>query len=1363
MMMQPKAQTFTIKGMRRDLSKGIFDSNYAFEIKNMRITTREDNTLLSLTNEKGNLEIAVTNVSSIQGSLIGWCVLNQTIILFTTDNTTSYIYKIVIGESSSVGTVLFQGNLNLSTDYPVEAIGVYENENIQKVYWVDGRNQPRVLNLNTSYTNADSFNFTNKINLTHSQPIIDKINSGGIFPAGVIQYAFSYYNLYGQETNLFEVTPLYYLSPKERGLAPGETASCSFKITLGNLDTNFDFIRIYSIVRTSINGTPIVKRVADLKFTEDDLIYTDNGTTGDIIDPQQLLFIGGESIIAGTMAHKDNTLFLGNIKLNRENIGTLPVNDSQIKDVARQIVIDNPYRVLDYNEDISSDSFYGYKINNNKSSQQKRTFKSNEVYRLGFIAQHETGKWSEPIWIKDLKNSKFPTIVPPTESTQGEVKVGSFTADLAVLKSALQSAGYQRVAPVVVLPEASDRNVITQGIVCPTVYNVFDRSRNAPFVQSSWFIRTEGTSFKHDTTIATSNKSQGEIQMIQDPINTPYLEYTEDGTRKKMSGAEFVGFFGENYFIDCSIVTLHTPEIEFGNDLTQGALDESSLGIIGYTQFNSFASDIEVTTSSVGKDINNSGFIKNVVGAKGQYLMASDLWVDKAVNYSEQNPNLYGFVVYPWHRSGSLNDDKIPDENATTKRTALLERKKMSHLAYGIPNYDSFGYIWNSAVTTPQVFNSDSIVTLRIPSPKNSGLPALTYQGNVDRLLTPNLVDMSGKTLHNERDSTLIPAGDIPGKNKQEGYPIYSGFRKYIGTDSGLRLTQNYYKSPMELSGKIPLYTTYHSKDTDPIHIKYKSAPHAVFAFDYFSSGNQVILPDGGNYTLQFPPFWKSDLSDTYAARSSASSIGIGKPVNSLWIGELFRYVNDSTRFGGDTPQALQNNQWLVAGPAVHLNSSTIINFYEGDTYFARYDSLKTYPFTLEDTNSVTEIVSTMIESRINLDLRYDRNRGNTNNLVMHPGIFNLFNPVYEQKNNYFIYRTLDYNRFNIDDFYNSITWTLEKTLAEEVDKWTTLTLANTLDLDGDKGKITSLNIFNNEIYCFQERGLSNILFNSRVQIPASDGVPIEISSGARVGGKRYVSNTIGCYNKSSIAETPNGIYFFDNITNSIYQFTGQQIRSISDEKGFRQWVSDNNVSKKWDPVNFNNFITFYDANNNDVYFTNKNTSLCYSELLQEFTGFMSYERTPAMFNVGSKLFAVKNNKLWEQFAGAYNSYYGVHQPYSITYIANGGGVLKDRIFNYVEFKADMHDQYDTYLPTHTFDSLEVKTEYQQGTSILLDTLGNPSNLKKKFNLWRAQVPRDESNGRDRIRNPWCHVKLGRLCEDTHKMNLHNVTIYYNE
>ena len=62
-------------------------------------------------------------------------------------------------------------------------------------------------------------------------------------------------------------------------------------------------------------------------------------------------------------------------------------------------------------------------------------------------------------------------------------------------------------------------------------------------------------------------------------------------------------------------------------------------------------------------------------------------------------------------------------------------------------------------------------------------------------------------------------------------------------------------------------------------------------------------------------------------------------------------------------------------------------------------------------------------------------------------------------------------------------------------------------------------------------------LFNSRVQIPTSDGMPIEISNGLKVDGKRYISNTIGCNNKWSIKETPSGLYFIDNITNIIYLF----------------------------------------------------------------------------------------------------------------------------------------------------------------------------------------------------------------------------------
>jgi len=93
-----------------------------------------------------------------------------------------------------------------------------------------------------------------------------------------------------------------------------------FNIQITGSDTNFDYIRIYSIYRTSINATPVVKRLIDIKTDTSPITYIDRGIDGDIIDPTLLLYIGGEKIIAGTLNQKDNTLFLGNLKIERPPI-----------------------------------------------------------------------------------------------------------------------------------------------------------------------------------------------------------------------------------------------------------------------------------------------------------------------------------------------------------------------------------------------------------------------------------------------------------------------------------------------------------------------------------------------------------------------------------------------------------------------------------------------------------------------------------------------------------------------------------------------------------------------------------------------------------------------------------------------------------------------------------------------------------------------------------------------------------------------------------------------------------------------------------------------------------------------------------
>lgn len=50
-----------------------------------------------------------------------------------------------------------------------------------------------------------------------------------------------------------------------------------------------------------------------------DMYYIDDGLHGDIIDPTELLYVGGEEVVFGTMAQKDNTLFLGDIEIKKNS------------------------------------------------------------------------------------------------------------------------------------------------------------------------------------------------------------------------------------------------------------------------------------------------------------------------------------------------------------------------------------------------------------------------------------------------------------------------------------------------------------------------------------------------------------------------------------------------------------------------------------------------------------------------------------------------------------------------------------------------------------------------------------------------------------------------------------------------------------------------------------------------------------------------------------------------------------------------------------------------------------------------------------------------------------------------------------
>lgn len=1458
-----KTISFKVKGMQRDLAVSAFNSEYAFENKNIRITSTNDNTLLSLVNEKGTKEVDINGIDSIEGIPIGQAIIDEELIIFTTEiNTTDKenkdrIYKIWFEGEVINGKILFKGNLNFDYNNPIETLSFYENESIKKVYWVDGKNQPRVINIAATEEivnkwNNNSFDFVQKINLQETISISRSLVSGGNFSPGIIQYAFTYFNKYGQESNIFNVSPLYYVSYNNRGASPEDKVSNSFNISVKDIDNSFDYLRIYSIHRTSINATPTIKRVTDMAIDQNNIInYTDNGLSGDIVDPTELLYIGGEEVVFGTIAQKDNTLFLGNIQLKRKILN----------DTIREYFKGKEISFSKETKSVEPPEAKGYYPYNNQlklNSYQFKTFKYLEYYRFGIQAQHYTGKWSEPIWINDVKNTEHITTKFYNNSNI-DIPIATFTLNDSSIINELYSNGYVRIRPVVVYPTINDREAVCQGVLCPTVYNVSDRYSNSPFAQSSWFVRpnvpfdvyksfhySQDSStkewsgdwnelngslepseysragimsntrtivnyndnqydidiinkgawleFRHNHPIPNNNERNAEIQCIWDAPSEPVIRTSHNA----LDDTSWVSRNSENYYIDQSILTFHSPDIEFDNSVRSIDTSELKLRIVGLVPLTSFVSDIDIQTSTPVNNFYNSselpiGFYKESIGVSNDFskgpssgesylgdshfgyrgLVSGAFWFDELTDYKKGtgNDNHYstGFVVYPWHRNGSLNNTKFATDGY---RSAMLDKKRMSNIRYSYKTaYLDSENIWkayseesdkkdiNTGISGVSIFDSNEVSLIKLSAPKNSNLEDINYYGNIDKLLSISRI------------------GD-----KKNGYPIIITGVQSTETNAHKLFSNNYLK----------LTDTYTEQITgvDPVRIKYKSTPHAVLALNYTKDNKQRILPTINDGSI-------GDLSTVWSVNSCEESIennthlfwdkegkikGVSQDVITdnipvgpaiiprsiqhgwLWLGELYN-DNIQNRFGGQTEEAFENNIWLPCGNPVplidqnnELKNNIILKWEEGDTYYQRYDHIKTYPFTLEDQNQVTDIISFMCETRVNLDGRYDRNRGQTSNFAITPSNFNLMNDVYSQENNFFNYRTINPTKLNLDNFHNSITWTKTKTIGELTDTWTNITLASILDLDGDKGPVRSLRRLNNNLISFQDKGISQILYNENTQISTTEGIPIEIANSGKVTGKRYITDKIGCTNKWSICETPNGIYFIDDITRGIFLFNGQ-IDNLSDRLGFHTWINNNKSSYIWNPVNFNNFITYYDKVNKDVFFINKNSCLGYSELLNQFTSFYSYNNIPIFANIKDNGLWIKDNKLWLHHKGDYNMFFDTYHPFYTTVIANPN-MQFDKVFNNLEFRSDSWDSEGNLLDT-TFDTLTTWNEYQEGKLKLIDNHNKTSSLKRKFRIWRTIMPRDNSNGRDRMRNPWLYIKLSKEEYNTDKTILHDMMVYY--
>lgn len=131
------------------------------------------------------------------------------------------------------------------------------------------------------------------------------------------------------------------------------------------------------------------------------------------------------------------------------------------------------------------------------------------------------------------------------------------------------------------------------------------------------------------------------------------------------------------YFVDSNIVTMHSPEVEFDEYISNLALNEDfELKIIGDISQDAVYGDISLQTSSPARSSKASGFVHRTVGYQTgdtkayQYganggLVSGAFYNDGLIMQVDPDGDTEKNVlvtpvyhmVYLWHRSGAVNND----------------------------------------------------------------------------------------------------------------------------------------------------------------------------------------------------------------------------------------------------------------------------------------------------------------------------------------------------------------------------------------------------------------------------------------------------------------------------------------------------------------------------------------------------------------------------------------------------------------------------------------------------------------------------------------------------------------------------------
>lgn len=1360
--MDSQINTF-IGGMTTDMDESMIKDNQYVYAKNVRIVPSADGGTGSIQNLE-NIHSILVNTLTEDDNIIGVGSIRDYIIVFTNKKSNKAYNKIIRidfteSELFPDWKVLSEGDFNIGEHLSI--VTNYENADNIKVYFVDGVNMIRLINVAKSKDVANSTITESDFDIVPSSTLIplEFIGFGtGFLKAGTIQYCYQLFNLHSSESTISSLGKLIPLtesnsfndSNKFFGSDAGVNVGKSIKLNTILNNSNFTKARILSVYYKDKNSLPVINIVDEIDINGNELFYEDRGNSIlSEITIEEFNQLTGSIFIPSNIEKLDNRLFASNIKdaswdiaydtrayrcnlmgnvvldsSNPINKLTFTYNKLTSELVPEKHDCINPYN-NNRGENIPDIDKYEYKY----SSKDKKFIRGGSGTNVEFSFVNtsliEDSSWNissiHPIYKTVDKIDSSCALVSDPVDIKG-VKIKGIDNEYSAFDKFNDNQNlriYNYSDPTIASKYKSyHRDEVYR--FAAILYN----EKNLPS-PAHWIcdIRMPKISINGFEAYSINDKvytSTNDSLFIKGGLITHPLgvQFEFKNIPSEVKGIEIVrcerGVSDRNILMQSAIAKVS----KYG-DAYKGIVSQNAYRPYPILSYGTRWSIPTTSRDYNAADANNKMYPQSDTQTTNLYqLISPEICVNKEniENVINNKISLNTICGLASPLDESTIEGSSPSEGLRKVMGRVLSRKDDKGSVYSVnkrsDSDDAKYHLDNGAVTNYRW--------------KSKDYPLMWYNfdGGYSGMVGKNYSQFNiAKISKSKDDGTIIEDlqnHDISGLNINVENIEYANNYNY--NDSA-----NILEHPTNISQYI-YYNWTNNEDYrqgGKLDLKFwnKQGPHGqccVFTSDNLKNKLYGI----SNPLLKN---MSSFADDTYSYLYSS---------NCLLMCNVIQNIN---QYGGNTYNARQNSVYVSTGTYLLVNNPILsTHCFSGDTFIGVLDYASNMLFfddeDIDGNSGYKAYFGNYIpfETSINLSYRSDKSFSKTyresdgyaetyvqNEIGQVANKYTQEKPMYAYND---VYSTqpgsMKYLSKSIYDegnlrFDTRIVSSQAKTNNENIDQWTKFKFADYIDIDSQYGSVNRIYTFNNKMFFWQTNAFGVLAVNERSLINDNNIGALVLGTGGILTRYDYITTKNGsAFNDlKNIINSDTTLYWYDRNKNEICGY-GNQLHSLSKIKGVQSYL--NRLNKK-DTINS---TVYYDKKYNEIGFNiDKNATLVFNEQTNTFTS--EYLYSPNWYiNLSSRDYSIFDNKIF------------IHNTNDIP-VAKTNTFTDDCNIRFIINK--------NFIQTKTFDNVKFYANFNKDTTIKSNITFNTKdqatytglnidNIDYRENTFRFAIPRAEED-----------------------------------